>query len=371
MLALVDALLPDGHRGGVEHSVVELVRALARLAPEQVGYACRRVLLASEPWLAERPVLVAPRWATGRLGRIVAEQLWLPAAARKANVGLVHGPAYVLPIGWKGPCVVTVYDLIALLHPGWTKRSNALHYRLVVPRSVRRAEMVIAPSLVVADEIAENLQRMGRIRVVHLGVRDIFREPVGEAEVEMFRASFGLQRPYFAVVGNIEPKKNLRAVVRAFEIAAPKLDHELVVVGRFGWRWEEDVRAMRNSEVAERIRFLGPLSDSDLRACYAGSTALVQFSLYEGFGLTPLEAMACGTAAVVSDGGALPEIAGPGGVVVPLEDGPEALAAAMVRLAEDSQHRAEVVARGRQWSRRFTWAAHAERVLQLYQMLAE
>lgn len=351
--------------------MVELARALARLSPEQVGYACRQALLASEPWLAEQPVLVAPRWATGRVGRILAEQFWLPSAARKASVRLLHGPAYALPLGWKGPCVVTVYDLIALKHPEWTKPANALHYRLVVPPSIRKADIVIAPSLVVADEIAEDLQRMGRIRVVHLGVRDVFREPVQDAEVESFRASFGLQRPYFAVVGNIEPKKNLRAVVNAFEIAASKLDHELVVVGRFGWRWEDDVKAMRESKVAERIRFLGPLSDRDLRACYAGSTALVQFSLYEGFGLTPLEAMACGTAAVVSDGGALPEIAGPGGVVVPLEGGPEAVAAAMMRLAEDSQHRAEVVARGRRWSRRFTWAAHAERVLQVYQMLTE
>ncbi|MCX7598002.1 MAG: glycosyltransferase family 4 protein [Armatimonadetes bacterium] len=369
MLALVDVLLPDGHRSGVEHSVVEFVRALARLAPEEVGYACREALLASEPWLAGEQVLVAPRWATGRLGRIAAEQLWLAAAADRAGARLLHGPAYVLPLAWKGPSVVTVYDLIALLHPEWTKPANVLHYRLVLPRSIRKADMVIAPSMVVADEIAENLQRTGRIRVVHLGVREVFREPVEAAEVESFRASFRVERPYFAVVGNIEPKKNLRAVVRAFELVAPKLDHELVVVGRFGWRCEKDLQAMRESEVAGRIRFLGPLSDANLRACYAGSTALVQFSLYEGFGLTALEAMACGTAAIVSDGGALPEIAGPGAVTAPLEGGPEALAAAMTKLAEDARHRAEVVARGKQWSRRFTWAAHAEKVLQLYQML--
>jgi glycosyltransferase involved in cell wall biosynthesis len=371
MLALVDALLPNGHRSGVEHSVVELVRALARLAPEEVGYACRASLLATEPWLRGKRVFVAPRWASGRLGRIAAEQFWLPAAVRKAQVRLLHGPAYVLPLGWQGRCVVTVYDLIALLHPEWTKPSNALHFRLLVPRSVRKADMVIAPSLFVADEIAENLRRTGRIRVVHLGVREVFREAAKDEEVDSFRRSFGLDRPYFAVVGNIEPKKNLRAVVKAFEIVASQLDHELVVVGRFGWRWEEDVRAMQEGSVAARIRFLGPLSDHDLRACYAGCTALIQFSLYEGFGLTPLEAMACGAAAVVSDGGALPETAGPGAMVVPLDGGPEALAAALVRLAEDTQFRADLVARGRQWSQRFTWAGHAERVLQVYEMLAQ
>ena len=369
MLALVDALILNGFRSGVENSVLELLRALTELAPADVTFAARPSLLTSEPWLADRHAILAPSFVPGRLGRILAEQFWLPSAAREAKV--LHGPAYVLPLCWRGRSVVTIYDLIALRHPEWTKRLNALHYRFLVPRSAARADAILVPSQAVADDVS-TLPGVSseKIVVAPLGVRDLCRPRPTSAEVDCFRADHDLRRPFFAVVGNIEPKKNLRAVLRAFEIASPRLDHDLVLVGRPGWRCAEDLAALRTTPVAGRVRLLGRLPDADLRALYAASTALLQWSLYEGFGLVPLEAMACGTPVIVSDGGALAEVAGPAAEVVPLGD-PAALAEAMVALAGDDDRRRAMGKRGLEWSAGFTWAAHATRALDLYRTLAQ
>ncbi len=369
MLALVDALILNGFRSGVENSVLELLRALTVLAPDDVTFAARRALLESEPWLADRHLMLAPSLAPGRAGRILAEQLWLPSAAHAAKV--LHGPAYVLPLRWHGRSVVTIYDLIALRHPEWTKRLNALHFGLIVPRSAARADAILVPSQAVAADVS-TLPGVAaeKIVVAPLGVREVCRPTPTAAEVDAFRAAHGLSRPFFAVVGNLEPKKNLRAVLCAFEIASPRLDHDLVLVGRPGWRCAEDLAAFRASPVAGRVRLLGRLPDADLRALYAASTALLQWSLYEGFGLVPLEAMACGAPVIVSDGGALPEVAGPAAEVVPLGD-PEALAEAMVALASDDDRRRVMGERGLEWSARFTWTAHATRALDLYRTLAD
>jgi glycosyltransferase involved in cell wall biosynthesis len=261
---------------------------------------------------------------------------------------------------------------MALRHPEWTKRLNALHFGLIVPRSAARADAILVPSQAVAADVA-TLPGVAsdKIVVAPLGVREVCRPmpTPAPAEVDAFRASHALTRPFFSVVGNLEPKKNLRAVLRAFEIASPRLDHDLVLVGRPGWRCADDLAAFRASPVAGRVRLLGRLPDADLRALYAASTALLQWSLYEGFGLVPLEAMACGAPVIVSDGGALPEVAGPAAEVVPLGD-PEALAEAMVGLATDDDRRRVMGERGQEWSAGFTWTAHATRALDLYRALA-
>jgi glycosyltransferase involved in cell wall biosynthesis len=368
MRALLDALLVNGPRSGVEHAVVELARALVQLGSGEVAVACRRFLPRAEPWLAQAEVVRAPSWTVGRLGRIAAQQLWLPRLAKRYPV--LHGPAYVLPWAWPGRCLLTVYDLIALLHPAWAKPANVWHYRLLLPRSVAKADVVIAPSRVVADELREHLRvEAGRVRVIPLGVRAPFLTPASAEDIAAFRGAYGLHRPFFAVAGNLEPKKNVRGVVRAFELAAPRVEEDLVIAGRLGWRYQADLAALAASPLRPRMRLLGRLTDAQLRCLYSACTALIQWSRYEGFGLVPLEAMSCGAAVIVSDGGALPEVAGPGAWVVPLA-APEALAEAMVALAGDLTRRRQLAERGRRWAQRFTWHAHAQAVLDLYRQLA-
>ncbi|MBC7286583.1 MAG: glycosyltransferase family 4 protein [Armatimonadetes bacterium] len=367
MAVFYDALVINGPPSGVEYAVAELMKALAN-AGADVTFVCRRRLADAEPWLPKQKVVVAPWWAAGRAGRVLAEQLWLPRLGGRRDV--IHGPAYVLPIRWRGPSVVTVYDLVALRFPQWTKPANARHYQAVVPASVRKADVVVVPSEHVAREIVEIIQvPASKIRVIPLGVRSAVRCGASAAAIERLSQRYGLSDRFFAVVGNIEPKKNIAGVVAAFDIAANHIPHELVLVGGKNWRSGPDMRAIAAARHRGRIRLLGRVSDDDLPALYARATAVVQWSLYEGFGMVPLEAMMCGSAAIVSDGGALPETAGPGAYVVPLGD-PRDLAEAMIRVATDDAFRSQLVERGRKWAERFSWEAHAAAVMDIYEALA-
>ncbi|MCD6360919.1 MAG: glycosyltransferase family 4 protein, partial [Armatimonadetes bacterium] len=207
--------------------------------------------------------------------------------------------------------------------------------------------------------------RPERTKLAPLGVSGHFR-PVEPEQVRAVVERHGLSERYLLCVGNIEPRKNLPGIIAAFEAVADRIPHELVIAGRRGWRCGPSLRAMKSSPVARRIRWLGYVSEEELPALYAGADALVQWSLYEGFGLTPLEAMACGTATVVSDGGALPEVVGEAAAVAPLAAGPAGLAEMLVAVIEDDDMHATLIERGRARAARFTWRGHARLVAEAY-----
>jgi len=158
--------------------------------------------------------------------------------------------------------------------------------------------------------------------------------------------------------------------VTAFERLPRDLPHALVIAGKRGWKCAEICRAMERGPRTERIRLLDWVAEEDLPGLYSGADLLVQWSLHEGFGLTPLEAMACGTVAVVSDGGALLETAGDAASVVPLAAGPEGLAEEIARLLGSESERGERSRRGAQHAAGFTWERHARVVAAVYEEVA-
>jgi glycosyltransferase involved in cell wall biosynthesis len=312
--------------------------------------------------------LTMPRRAVplnGRLRRIIYEQTRL--ASLLADCDLLHAPAYVMPLNWRKPSVLTVYDLIALQFPQWCKHSNALHYGLMLPRSLRRASAIIAPSHTVADAISERFPKVGdKVRVIVMGVDEAFRPASPDQVADLLRA-LAIQTPYLLYVGNLEPKKNVAAIVAAFDQIADRLPHSLVLHGAWAWRCDDVRRAIESARHPERIILVpGYLPRPQLASLYTGADLLVQWSLYEGFGLPPLEAMACGTPAVVSDGGALPEVAGPAACVVPLGP-PESLAEALLALLADQAQLADLRRRGLDHAAKFTWDAHARAAVALYE----
>jgi glycosyltransferase involved in cell wall biosynthesis len=363
-------MLLGGRQSGVETAVEGLCRGLCDVAgPHQI-------LVAHRPGfdgLALRCAGVVPRaapwWSQSRPGRILYEHLALPEVCRQWGADVLHGPGYVLPAGWRGPSVVTVYDALAVTHPEWCKPANALHLRRALAASVRRAGRVVVPSEVVREEVVEALRAPAeRVRVVPLGISHEMT-PAGEWAVAVVRRAHDLPERYLLWVGNLEPKKNLPDTLRAFELAARHIPHDLVLAGARGWRCEPILAALNASPVAGRIRWLGYVPESHLAGLYSGAELLVHWSLYEGAGLTPLEAMACGTPAVVSDGGALPELAGQVAPVVPLGD-PADLAEVVVALAQDREQRADLARRGLEYVKQFTWQEHARKVVALYEEVA-
>ncbi len=362
-----DALAVQRPYSGVQVTVAQAGEALAEtLGAQLVRFVTRDYAETGRgPEALAGQVHRAPVSSKSRLARVAWEQVFLPEAARRQGVELLHGPAYVLPLRWRGKSVLTVHDLLALTHPDWCGRANARHFRAVMPRAMRQASRIVTPSAVVGEAVAAwpGLES-SRVRVVPWGVEEHFR-PVAEADGARVRERYGLAGPYLLTVGNIEPKKNLAGVLRIFARVAGEARHQLVVVGREGWGDMREWRRAREELPGDRVRLLGYAPREDLPALYAGADLYLQLSWYEGFGLPPLEAMRCGTAAVVSNRGALPEVSGPGAQVVDPADESEA-ARVILELLEDEGRRRELARRGQAHAAGYTWERHVTGILGVY-----
>jgi glycosyltransferase involved in cell wall biosynthesis len=278
---------------------------------------------------------------------------------------LLHGPAYVLPLRWRGPSVVTVHDLLTLTDPEWCKRANVWHFRTIMPRAMRQATRITVPSAVVGEEVAAQPGvDSSRVRVLPWGIEERFR-PAAPEEQERMRSRYGLTGPYLLTVGNIEPKKNLAGLLQIFRRLIAEIPHQLVIAGQEGWGDQRPWRRAWEELPPSRVKLLGYVPGEDLPALTSGTDLCLQLSWYEGFGIPPLQAMACGAPVVVSNRGALPEVSGPGALVVDPEDQPEA-ARAVLSLLNDANARQALAERGKAHAAQFTWARHVEGLLRVY-----
>jgi alpha-1,3-rhamnosyl/mannosyltransferase len=279
-----------------------------------------------------------------RLSTIARDALWyplaLPRAARKAKLDVLHCPTFRGPFSSATPVVVTVLDLAVLRHPGTFNQWTRHYSRLAVPGVVRAARLVIAISEFTRSELVDLLRvPEEKIRVIPVAIGPSFTAEGARAEGE-----------YVLAVGTLEPRKNLASAQQA----ARRLGIELRVVGAQGWGG------------IQVNGWLGRVSDHELAALYRGARCLVYPSLYEGFGIPILEAMACATPVVTSVGGATEEVAGGAAVLVDPRD-PAAVAAGIEQAVS---RRDELVPRGLERAREFTWERVAAETWRAYEEAA-
>ena len=312
--------------GGVERVAREMAARLPALRPD------RYVVVRPRPRLAYR---AGHAW----------EQLALPLHARRAE--LLYCPANLAPLASRRNAVV-IHDLAALAHPEWYGRTYGAWQRLVLPALARRARLVLTVSRFARGEIVERLGIPGEsVAVVPNGVSESF---CPSADPGPARRALGIERPYVLTLATRSARKNL-AVLGDAAAALRELGIELVSAG--GGRGY-----LRGGEQLPG-RALGYVPEQLLPGLYAGALALAMPSLYEGFGLPCLEAMACGTPVVAADRAALPETCGDAALLADPEDG-EAFATALVRAARDEAERARLIAAGRERAGCFTWQRTAE-----------
>lgn len=334
---------------GVEKSVVELARALARrgaydyrlLLPPACGAAAAGV-----DW----PRLPVPSWSSGRAGRIGFELTLLPGCLRHAGIDLLHAPAYVAPPRLPCPLVLSLYDLHVYTHPRFCSAANRRHYRARLPGSIRRAAAILVPSRATRDALAARFPGAeARAHVIPLGVAPAYFEPGTPAALAAVRARYRLPARYLLFVGDPAPRKNLDGIRQAWQaLRREHADLHLVRVG---------AGTLPPTLLAEGVHQTGYIDEADLPAVYALAEALVFPSFDEGFGLPVLEAMAAGCP-VACAGGAAAEFAGEA-VRYCDPDQPGSIADALRPLLDDAPFRARLVARGRQQAAAFTWDASA------------
>jgi glycosyltransferase involved in cell wall biosynthesis len=338
---------------GVDLSLLYHGRRGTRLPERLAGLPERQVPLGSKPW---------------RATLAVANLLGLPLDRAVSPCDVFHATDHVLPLLRRTPSVFTVHDLAFLVHPETHLRSNRAYLTAMMPRYVAAATVVIADSESTRRDV---LARYGvpadKVRVVPLGVEPTFA-PLAPAEARSLVAErYHLTAPYVLFVGTLEPRKNLRGLLAAYcALLQRRRDvPTLAIAGAEGWWYDDLYQQVRRERLEGAVRFLGRVADADLPALYSAAAGFVYPSLYEGFGLPPLEALACGTPVVCSNRSSLPEVVGDAALLVDPTD-VAALAGALERLLDDEPLRRDLRARGLARAARFTWSRTAAETLQVY-----
>jgi glycosyltransferase involved in cell wall biosynthesis len=284
-----------------------------------------------------------------------------------------HSPDFVLPPTWRARTVLTVHDLSFLTTPHTSDPALRRYLMDAVPRSVARADRILADSESTQRDLVRHLSvEPERIRVVYPGVGPEF-QPLDSQAVGGVRARYGLDGPFVLSVGTLQPRKNYPLLIEAYgrlrELDPALGDVSLVIAGGRGWLYDEiDATIERLGETA-RVRLLGFVPEEDLPALYNAAAAFAMPSLYEGFGIPVVEALACGTPVVASNVSSLPEAGGDAALLVPPDD-VAAVADALRRLLTDRELRATLRQRGFAHAQRFTWEAAAQTVVAVYRELA-
>jgi glycosyltransferase involved in cell wall biosynthesis len=302
--------------------------------------------------------------------RIVWEQLMSPITLRREQIDLLHAMAFVAPVMCPCPTVITILDLSFLIFPAAFKSVKRLYLRWMTRISVGRARQVIAISESTRrDVIARLALPAERVRTVYCGVDPSFH-PLPLTEVEAFKREKGLPERFILFLGTIEPRKNVLRLVEAFATliasgAKEMSDLHLIIAGGKGWLSEPVYARAEESDIIDRVHFVGYVPEEEKRLWYNAATCFCYPSLYEGFGLPPLEAMACGAPVIVSNASSLPEVVGDAGLAVPPKD-TQALSETLHRVLVDPALRADLAQRGVARAKRFSWDEAARQTVAVY-----
>jgi len=360
---------------GVGHYTLELAQALSSIAPTDEFQLLAPG--APSPAVAEKlnkGLETNLRWVQSKRWRL--NRYWwgagLPLHLRRSSLDLFHGTNFEIPFWDRRPAVLTVHDLSSLLHPDKHEKRLVRRARWRLPLMVKSAAMIITPTESVKRELSTQLGiEASRVAVTPLAPRSVFKRMEREKTLET-RRRLGVRDDFILFVGTIEPRKNLLTLARALDeiLRTTPLSPQLVVAGKQGWLMNDFFSFIKKAGLGDHIRPTGYLNDEDLRALYSSCSVFVYPSLYEGFGLPPLEAMACGAPVISSR---IPEIVEGVGNAACLVNptNVQELAGAIVSLLTDKQARDRLSSAGLERVKDFTWERTARCTLETYRNALE
>jgi glycosyltransferase involved in cell wall biosynthesis len=364
----IDARLVYYSQAGIGQYILHLVNGLARVDAEN-----EYVLLQSRK--DETTILEQSNF------RRVS--LWTPSHHRlerhslnielmRLGLDVLHSPDFIPPSRPSCKSVITVHDLAFLLYPHFLTKESARYYGHI-DQAVRWTDHIISVS---ESTKRDTVQHLGvpedKITVVHEAANPIFR-PMDRTEArDQVRDRHGIDAPFVLFVSTIEPRKNVPTLLRAMWQLRRcyKQDVQLVLAGGQGWLVEDVFAAVAEFQLEPSVRFLGRVSSEDLLYLYNAAELLAHPAFYEGFGLPPLEAMACGLPVVVSNVASLPEVVADAGLLIDPQDADE-LTVAMWRVLNDTALAAEMREKGLRQAARFSWERAASETLEIYRLVCE
>jgi glycosyltransferase involved in cell wall biosynthesis len=367
---------PAVHRhGGLGRYASELLSALLQIDRDNDYHAFYSKLGAGEqvdPPLDRLPAhslgLPAKPW---RMSVLLAELAHVPMDPWLPACDLFHATEHLLPPLRRAGSVFTIHDLIFLHFPEYHLPLNRWYLSLMLPRFLQRADALIAVSENTKRDVVKLMQiPPDKITVIYEGVNPAYRPLDNGTARDRVCEKYHLPAEYILYFATLEPRKNLLALLDAYHAlhAREQTMPALVVAGRKGWLYQPVFERVRELGLEDRVHFTGWVDEQDAPMIMNAALVFVYPSLYEGFGLPPLEAMACGTPVICSNASALPEVVGDGGLLFEPRD-VGALANAIARVLADADLRTQLRARGIEQARKFTWERAARETLAVYQTL--
>lgn len=365
----IDGRLIAYRMGGIARYTIRLARALARVDSENTYWFLQHHRYANT-------LVKAPNFHTVRMFTPThhpLEQFLLWMELKRVPLDVLHSPDFIPPLYKMGARrVITVHDLAFLRYPHLLTRAAARYYGQI-DRAVRKADHIIA----VSNSTREDLMNLlgapeSKITVIYEAADEAFR-PLPEEEVaEEIRRRYGFSPDYILFVGTIEPRKNLNTLLLAYHGLRTQyhLDPPLVFAGEHGWLADEVYSLVEELGLNDRCHFLGRVSTEELVYLYNGARVYAHPALYEGFGLPPLEAMACGTPTIVSNVSSLPEVVGDAALLVEPTD-VEAWTTALHRLLTDDTLWNELRQKGLERAKKFSWERAARDTLNVYRKVVQ
>jgi glycosyltransferase involved in cell wall biosynthesis len=368
----IDAHAIGARQGGNETYIANLIKSLAEIDDDNLYTIYLANASAAAQWREEFTAryknfsvrLLPPPTPLVRVPAYLTYELF------RRPVDVLH-VQYTAPPFCRVPVVVTIHDLAFERMPETFTRRGSFQLKLTVRRTAKKAARIATVSEYSRQDLL-NIYKLNpeKVAVTYNGIgRNFVPQPSTPNEAEELRRRFGVSRDFLLAVGSLQPRKNLVRLIRAYaKLRSEREDFrpQLVIVGRKLWLASEIFDEVKRQRWADDVILTGYVADEDLPALYRAARAFVYPSLFEGFGLPPLEAMACGTPVVTSDVSSLPEVAGDAALLIDPND-ELALANALIEIVNNEGLRAKLREKGIAQAKKFTWRDAAEKTLSLYQ----
>ncbi len=371
MRIAIDATAIPTQRVGAGNYILNLARTLIQIDRENEYVIFAQA--SNVPDLGNSPAnakIVSLAWFS-RLQRILWEQVLLPRQIRSFGIDVLHSPHYTLPVTVPCVSIVTFHDMTFFLYPQMHQYYKRIFFGAMIQIAAKRANAIVADSESSRQDILLLLDvNPNRVFTVPLGVSPAYHHVDDRESLESIRRKYHLPERFLLYVGVLEPRKNLPVLVRAYRSLVNRgIPHSLVIVGRKGWMYDQLFQTIRDLDLASRVIFTGYVPEAELPLIYSTADLFIYPSLYEGFGLPVLEAMACGVPVVTSNISSMPEIVGNAGILVDPRRMDE-LADAVFRISTNRDLHDELAHKGAVRAQLFSWERTARETLDVYRRVA-
>jgi len=295
-------------------------------------------------------------------------QISLAYSIWKDKLDLFYSPAFFIPFICLCRSVITIHDLTHVVFPEKQMKKHLFVFNSLLPYSIKRSSRIVADSMNTKKDIIRVFKvPEEKIRVVYAAAGDSFRPIKDEKAIARIKQKYGISSDYILFVGTIEPRKNIISLIQAYSLLKKNkpVDYKLVIVGKKGWMYSEVFNTVKELNLSEEIIFTYYTPEEDMVGLYNGAKVFVYPSLYEGFGLPPLEAMACGVPVITSNVSSLPEVVGDAAIMVNPADINQ-LAESISRVINDEELRRKMIERGLERARMFSWGKTAKEIIECF-----